>query len=67
MYKVLYQKRDGEIFIHCPKCRTEQILPLEKEWYEIDIRGNVSPVFVCMANDRKCTCMMDIQLENWKR
>jgi len=64
MFKIPYIKDEhGNILIHCPQCSEKQILPINEDWYEIDIQGNVIPIFVCMAKDRKCNCMMNIKLE----
>lgn len=64
--EVCYKKDGNSIFVCCPKCREEQELPLEEEWYSIDIKGNVYPVFVCMSKDRKCNCMVDLRLKDWR-
>ena len=64
--EVCYMKNEySEILIHCPKCQEKQILPIEPEWYEVDIYGHVEPVFVCMSENRKCDCMIHIKLKNW--
>jgi len=64
----VYYKKDeyDNVFIHCPQCRTEQELPINDEWYTVEINGVVAPVFVCMEPQRKCDCMLDIKLKDWK-
>ena len=66
-YDIHYVKNEyDEVLVHCPKCREKQILPIEEEWYEVDIYWHVEPVFVCMSESRKCDCMMSIKLKEWK-
>lgn len=60
-------KRAGHICIQCPNCREEQDLPLSDEWYSVDLRGNVSPIFVCMAQKDghyRCHYEGDLQVIN---
>jgi hypothetical protein len=54
MIKIQARKKDGQIYIRCPKCQHKQELPLDKDWYEMDHQGKVSPIFVCMNENRSC-------------
>ena len=58
--------KQGHVFIRCPKCRIRQELPLTKEWYEIDHRGMVSPIFVCMEKTRTCFFEGELWIVNWE-
>ncbi len=68
MTKLQCRKQNGQVFIECPKCRVEQELPLNEDWYAIDHRGQVEPLFVCMAHpDGHYRCLFQDRLwiMNW--
>jgi hypothetical protein len=65
MYAVRGEADDGLLFVHCPRCRARQLVPICDEWYEIEPDGTVFPDWVCMAEDRSCRFGGPIQIVNW--
>ena len=66
--KVRCERREGgQVFIQCPFCHRSQELPQGNGGYEIDTRGKVHPVFVCMSkvSDLYCTYEGYIWIINW--
>lgn len=71
-----FEIRGGLIWIKCPACKREQILPENdkrqsrgKDGYDIDRGGKVTPEWVCMAKDAlggyTCFETAFIQLREW--
>lgn len=69
-----WELRGGQIWISCPHCKTEQVLPendkrqaLGNDGYDIDRFGKVTPEFVCMGmpNGSYCYHTEYLTLKEW--
>lgn len=56
------ERKDGEIYVMCPKCGERQVLP--KDWYDIAQDGKVSPVWVCVSRTQRCRFQVDLWIVN---
>jgi len=60
-----FTREGGRVYVICPICGTRQVLPLDKDWYDVDAGGKVFPDFVCMNEGRTCLYAATITLINW--
>lgn len=68
--RINFQYRGGELWIVCPQCNTEQILPENdrrqargKDGYDVDRNGVVKPEWICMARPDGAYCNYSAHIE----
>ena len=55
------------VFIKCPKCHIRQELPINSEWYDVNMKGEVHPIFVCMEKTITCDFEGMLWIVNYDR